>query len=241
MTTRLAIDHMRSARRRRERYVGPWLPEPLLADERPGPEERAEVADSVSQAFLVVLESLSPVERAVFLLREVFGFPYSRVAEVVDRSEQSCRQLAARARRHVEAREPRFDPDEAHREELLESFLRAAESGNVESLRGLLAEDAVVYSDGGGVVAAARRPFGGAERIARFMVRVTRFRLQSGGGRRRRVIVNGAPGRLLIGADGRVTDVLTVDVAEGRIQAIRVVRNPEKLRHLQAFGTREAT
>jgi RNA polymerase sigma-70 factor (ECF subfamily) len=233
VTTRLAIDHMRSARVRRESYVGPWLPEPLLTEEGPGPADRAEDADTVSQAFLVLLETLSPVERAVFLLRDIFGYDYLQIAEAVGKGEENCRQIATRARKHVEARQARFETDRRHADELLDRFLEASESGDVEALKEVLAADAVVYSDGGGRVSAARRPFSGAERIARFMVRVTRRRPAAAGFRRRRTRVNGQPGQLLITPDGTVSDVLSVEVADGLIRAIRIVRNPEKLRHLQ--------
>ncbi|HEY7255084.1 MAG TPA: RNA polymerase sigma-70 factor [Solirubrobacterales bacterium] len=233
VTTRLAIDHMRSARARRESYVGPWLPEPLLTEGNPGPAEQAEVADSVSQAFLVVLETLSPVERAVFLLRDVFGYDYSQVAEAVGKGEQNCRQIARRARKHVEAREARFDADRSHGDELLDRFLDASESGDVEALKEILADDAVVYSDGGGKVAAARRPFSGIDRIARFMVKITSRRPWRDGFRRRRISVNGQPGQMTIGPAGDVTDVLTVEGAGGLIRTVRIVRNPDKLRHLQ--------
>jgi RNA polymerase sigma-70 factor (ECF subfamily) len=233
-TTRLAIDHMRSARVRRESYVGPWLPEPLLTEEGPGPAEHAEVADTASQAFLVLLETLSPVERAVFLLRDVFGYGYPQVAEAVGKGEENCRQIARRARKHVEAREARFEADRDHGGELLDRFLEAGDSGDVEALKEILAADAVVYSDGGGKVSAARRPFSGVERIARFMVKVTRLRREHGGFRQRRIVVNGQPGRMTIGPGGDVTDVLTIEAADGLIRAIRIVRNPEKLRHLRA-------
>lgn len=233
VTTRLAIDHMRSARVKRESYVGPWLPEPLLTDAAPGPAEHAEVADTLSQAFLVLLESLSPVERAVFLLREVFGYDYPQIAEAVGRREENCRQIAARARKHVEAREARFETDHSRREELLDRFLEACESGDVDSLKEMLAADAVVYSDGGGKISAARRPFAGVDRIARFLVKITRKRLERGVSRQRKVVVNGQPGRVLV-EDGVVTDVLAIDVTDGLIQAIRIVRNPDKLRHLKA-------
>ena len=233
VTTRLAIDHLRSARTRRESYVGPWLPEPLLTDTAPSPLEHTETADSLSQAFLVVLETLSPVERAVFLLREVFGYDYPEIAQTVRKSEQNSRQLAARARQHIEARRPRFTVDRRAREELFDRFLLACETGDVDSLKGLLAADAVVYSDGGGRVTAARRPVVGTDRIARLMTNVTRRRIQRGGSRERRVTVNGQPGLLVVGPDGRVSDVTTIDIADGAIHAIRIVRNPDKLGHLR--------
>jgi RNA polymerase sigma-70 factor (ECF subfamily) len=233
VTTRLAIDHMRSAQAQREQYVGPWLPEPLLTDDAPGPAEHAEVADSLSQAFLVLLETLTPVERAVFLLHEVFGYDYPQIAETVDKREENCRQIAARARKHVEARRTRFEADDRRREELLERFLEASESGDAGALKTMLAADAVVYSDGGGKISAARRPFAGIDRIARFMVKITRSRLDRGDFRRRPAKVNGQPALLLITPDGNVSDVLMLDIADDEIQTIRIVRNPDKLRHLQ--------
>ncbi len=233
VTTRLAIDHMRSARVRREQYVGPWLPEPLLTEDSPGPAEHAETADSLSQAFLVLLETLTPVERAVFLLREVFGYDYPQIAETVGKQEENCRQIAARARKHVEAKRARFDADDQRREELLERFLEASEDGDAAKLKTILAADAVVYSDGGGKASAARRPFTGADRIARFMVKITRSRLERGGFRRRPARVNGQPAQLLIASDDSISDVLMLDIADEAIQTIRIVRNPDKLRHLQ--------
>jgi RNA polymerase sigma-70 factor, ECF subfamily len=232
VVTRLAIDFMRSARARRESYVGPWLPEPLLTDESPGPAEHAEVTDTISQAFLIMLEALSPVERAVFLLREVFGYDYQQVAEAVGKGEENCRQIAQRARKHVAARDARFEVDLSHREELLDRFLNASESGDVGALKKTLAADAIVYSDGGGKVAAARRPFSGVDRIARFIAKVTSRRRKSDGFRRQRITVNGQPGQMTTGPDGTVTDVLTVELSGDFIRTIRIVRNPDKLRHL---------
>jgi len=232
VTTRLAIDHLRSARVRRERYVGPWLPEPLLTDESPGPAEHAEVADSLSQAFLVLLERLSPVERAVFLLREVFGFEYAQVADAVGRSEVNCRQIATRARKHVDANRTRFEPDDDVYEKLLDRFIDANENGDVDALKELLSADAVVYSDGGGKVVAARVPFGGVERIAHFMVKIWNRRHARGASERRDLRVNGRRGWIWIDGAGAVEGVLTIEVAEGRIRAIRIVRNPDKLRHV---------
>jgi len=233
VTTRMAIDHLRSARRQRESYIGPWLPEPLVQDAAPGPAEQAEAADSLSQAFLVVLETLSPVERAVFLLHDVFGYDYANVADAVSKSEDNCRQIASRARRHVEVRRPRFAADRRRREELLERFLAAAATGDTDDLREMLAADAVLYSDGGGKAVAARKPIHGADRVARLIVGVTRKRRSRG--RRfevRRVTVNGQPGRMLVAPDGHVDEVLTVDVADDAIQTVRIVRNPDKLAHL---------
>jgi RNA polymerase sigma-70 factor (ECF subfamily) len=190
------------------------------------------MVESVSQAVLVMLERLTPLERAAFLLREVFGYEYSKIAEIVDRSEESSRQLVTRAKKHIEASMPRFDPDEALRDELLERFLAAADAGDLEGLEQLLAEDASLYSDGGGRVVAARKPLFGAARIARVVAAITRKQKRHGPFDARLVKVNGQPGRILRTADGAIWDVLTIDVVDGRIQAVRVIRNPDKLTHV---------
>jgi RNA polymerase sigma-70 factor, ECF subfamily len=230
VTTRLAIDHLRLARVRRETYVGPWLPDPLVEDAG-APVERAE---SLSLAFLVLLERLTPVERAAFLLRDVFEYDYAAVAEIVGKSEANARQLVTRARRRLADDRPRFDPDAQRREELLERFLAAAEEGDLSGLEALLAEDAVLYSDGGGKVNAARKPVFGADRIARFMAGVARLRRKRDSFTEELVSVNGQPGRVSRGADGTIWDVLAVDVVDGRIVAVRIVRNPDKLTHVAA-------
>jgi RNA polymerase sigma-70 factor (ECF subfamily) len=233
VTTRLAIDHLRSARVRRETYVGPWLPEPLMTDPAPDPSEQAEMSDSLSIAFLAVLESLSPVERAVYLLREVFGYGYDEIARVVDRSEDNCRQLATRARRHIEAHRPRFAVPRERQEELTERFMEAVQTGDDEALVAMLAEDAVAYTDGGGKVRAAPRPIAGREQVARFLVvsarrgaKLTPFSVQNAS-------VNGRPGRVLVGEDGAVVGVLEIDVDGDLIRAVRIVNNPDKLAHVR--------
>jgi RNA polymerase sigma-70 factor, ECF subfamily len=232
VATRLSINVLKSARARRESYVGPWLPEPLLEDPAPGPASRAELADSLSLALLALLELLTPVERAAYLLREVFGYEYSEVADVLERTEASSRQLVTRARKHLAAGRPRFDADEAARDALLERFLAASEEGDLAALEEMLAEDAVLYADGGGKAIAPQEPLLGAALVARFMVGVTRMRHAIGEFEMRLVRVNGQPGRILRVPGVRVWDVLTVDVVDGRIQAVRIVRNPDKLRHL---------
>src|SRR6478735_7021844 len=176
VVTRLSINVLRSARVQRESYVGPWLPEPLLEDPAPDPASRAELADSLSLALLVLLERLTPVERAAYLLREVFGYEYSKIADVIERSEVNSRQLVTRARKHLEASRPRFDADEAARDALLQRFLAAAEEGDLEALEELLAKDAVLYADGGGKALAAPEPLFGAAEIARFMAGATQVR-----------------------------------------------------------------
>jgi RNA polymerase sigma-70 factor (ECF subfamily) len=230
VATRLAISLLRSARRRRETYVGPWLPEPLLSPTGDAG-DALELADSLSQAFLVMLERLSPLERAAFLLREVFEYDYPEVARILERSEASARQLVTRARKHIGAGRPRFDADEAARDRLLERFLAAAQEGDLAGLESMLAADAVLYSDGGGKAIAARKPVAGGARIARALIRFARRERGRGlTGRLERV--NGQPGRVLRRPDGRVWSVLSIDVAGGRIQTVRIMRNPEKLTHL---------
>jgi RNA polymerase sigma-70 factor (ECF subfamily) len=286
VTTRLSINVLRSARVRRESYVGPWLPEPLVEDPAPGPDSRVELADTLSLALLVVLERLTPTERAAYLLREVFGYEYAQIAEIIEQTEVNARQLVARGRKHLDASRPRFDPDEAARDALLERFLAAAERGDLEGLEQMLARDAVLYADSGGKVMAPPEPLVGAALIARFMAAVAQARPGSQQFEIRRVRVNGQPGQLLQGpaelepdeaqrragaqalalvqsgdvdagqlaglvrqardaggaawdrpapgapVDVRVWSVLTVDVSDGRIQAVRIVRNPDKLGHL---------
>ena len=232
VATRLSIDALRSARMSREAYVGPWLPEPLIEDTAAGPAAQIEMADSLSQAFLVMLERLTPLERAAFLLRESFGYEYSQIAAIIDRSDENSRQLVTRAKKHLEASRPRFDPDEALRDELLERFLAAAGAGDLEGLEQLLAEDAALYSDGGGKVIAARKPIFGAARIARVVAKIAEKQRRRGPFDARLVKVNGQPGRILRTADGTIWDVLSIDVVDGRIQTVRVVRNPDKLAHV---------
>jgi RNA polymerase sigma-70 factor, ECF subfamily len=232
IATRLSIDVLRSARVRRESYVGPWLPEPLLVDPGPGPAARTELADTLSQALLVALERLTPVERAAFLLREVFDYDYARIAEIVDREEANARQLVARAKKHVAAGRPRFDADDEARDRLLDRFVAAVDDGDLDGLEGLLAEDVVLWGDGGGVVRAALRPVRGAADVARFLVHTARLRGREDVVAVERVLVNGQPGQVLRRADGTVTTVIAIDVVDGRIAALRSVRNPEKLGHL---------
>jgi RNA polymerase sigma-70 factor, ECF subfamily len=286
VATRLAINVLTSARARRESYVGPWLPEPLLEDPAPDPAVRAELADSLSLALLVLLERLTPTERAAYLLRDVFSYDYAQIAEIIDQSLVSSRQLVTRARKHLEGTRPRFDVDEAVRDDLLERFMAAAEDGDLEALEEALAHDAVLYADGGGKAMAPQEPLLGAPLIARFMAAVAHLRPAFGVFEPQRVRVNGQPGRLLRGpaeppfddaaqlsvhhamallmsgdvdveelvarvqdareamephaehgvayddVQARVRDVLTVDVVDGRIQVVRIVRNPDKLAHL---------
>jgi RNA polymerase sigma-70 factor (TIGR02957 family) len=231
-TTRLAIDHLRSARVRRESYVGFWLPEPLVTDPAPGPAERAEMSDSLSLAFLVLLESLSPVERAVFLLREVFGYDYGEIARAVDKSEPNCRQIFARARRRIDEGRPRFEASRHQGTELTDRFLAAVSGGDLEGFIEMLAPDVVFYGDGGGKGPAVTKPIHGRERVARLLRGLARQapRLVSGG---RPVEVNGQPGVIYNDLDGNLYGVATFDVLDGQVVAIRSVVNPDKLRHLR--------
>jgi RNA polymerase sigma-70 factor (TIGR02957 family) len=236
VTTRLAIDHLRSARVRRESYVGAWLPEPLLAGREPDPAEHAEMSDSLSMAFLVLLESLSPTERAVFLLHEVFGYEYREVAEITGKSEPNCRQILTRARRHVDegragVRGPRFEASREQRDEVARRFFAAAAGGDLAALLELLAPDVVMVGDGGGKALAAARPTRGRERVARFMLGLAR-RAPKLGVRIEPAWVNGQPGAVAYDAEGRVINVFALDIADGLVQAIRSVINPDKLHHL---------
>jgi RNA polymerase sigma-70 factor (ECF subfamily) len=236
VVSRLCIDHLRSARVRRESYVGEWLPEPLLSSAEDDPARHAEMADSLSLAFLVLLESLSPEQRAAFLLREVFDHPYDRIAEIVGTSEDNARQLVARARRHVEERRPRFEASRERREELAQRFLAAAQEGDLEALERLLADDVVLHGDGGGRVPALARALHGRARVARTLVAWVRVATRTDGVSMRPVEVNGHPGAMLLDPEGRLLGVWSLDIADGRIQAISSVVNPDKLGHLGPVG-----
>jgi len=224
VVTRLSIDELRSARARRETYVGPWLPEPILTDSRPDDE-------SVSMALLVTLEALSPVERAVFLLHDVFDYGYDEIAEIVGKTRENCRQLAVRARRHVEARRPRFEPSREQREALAGRFFEAIREGDLDGLVELLAEDAVATGDGGGKAAARKTPLHGGAKIARFMLGLMRIAERDHYEFDFRE-VNGRPGAL-IRHDGRVVSAFSLEIADGRVTEFLSVVNPDKLRHLR--------
>jgi RNA polymerase sigma-70 factor (ECF subfamily) len=228
--TRISIDVLRSARVRREEYVGPWFPEPLLTDPYQDPERSAELADSVSMAALLLLERLSPLERAVFVLREVFRFGFAEVASAVGRSEAACRQLASRARRHMQEGQPRFETDRRKREQLAERFFDALREGDVDGLRELLAADAQLVSDGGGQVG-GKNPVHGVERVARVLAAAGPPFRQIGAVMEAHE-VNGQPGAILRDRDGRVISIWTLDILDGRVQTIRSLINPDKLGHL---------
>jgi RNA polymerase sigma-70 factor (TIGR02957 family) len=232
VVTRLAIDQLRSARVRRETYVGEWLPEPLLVSEEEDPARHAEVADSLSLAFLVLLESLTPEQRAVFLLREVFDYPYEQIAEIVGKSQPAVRQLAVRARQQVDERRVRFDASREQRDELADRFFAATQEGDLEGLEALLAEDVELHGDGGGKAPALARALFGRPRVAKTLRNWSRTAGRIPGISIRRVDVNGQPGAMFLDSEGRLINVMSIDVADGQIQGIRSIVNPDKLRHL---------
>jgi RNA polymerase sigma-70 factor (TIGR02957 family) len=232
VVTRLGIDQLRSARRRRETYVGEWLPEPLLTSEEEDPARQAEMADSLSLSFLVLLESLSPEQRAVFLLHDVFDYPYDEVARIVGKTEANARQLATRARRHVEERRPRFEATREQHDRLADRFFAAVGEGDVKSLEEMLAEDVVLAGDGGGKAPALARAIHGARRVAHLLGTWGRQAERFGGASFKRVEVNGQPGAVALDADDRVISVMALDIAEGRVQGVRSIVNPDKLRHV---------
>ncbi|KKD07417.1 RNA polymerase sigma-70 factor [Streptomyces sp. WM6386] len=234
VTTRLAIDRLRQVKARNEAYVGPWLPEPYVTDFGdmvPDTAERAVLADSVSLAVLVVMESLSPLERAVFVLREAFGYPYAEIATMLDRGEAAVRQLSGRARKHVEERRPRYDVDPVQRRDLTERFLAAAAEGDLQGLMSMLAPDVRLVGDSGGKSRAPLRVIETADKVGRFLVGAARkgvpdmsFRFLE---------LNGGPALLLLSGD-KPDSVFQLDVVDGRIQSVYVVRNPDKLQSLAA-------
>jgi RNA polymerase sigma-70 factor (TIGR02957 family) len=232
VVSRLSLDELRSARVRRETYVGEWLPEPLVAGAEDDPARKLEMADSVSLAFLVLLESLSPEQRAAFLLREVFDEPYDRIAEIVGTSEQNARQLTARARRHVEERCPRFEASREQQEQLTTRFLAAAEKGDLEALEELLAHDVVLHGDGGGKVPSIKHAIHGRAKVARTLIAGLRAGARFCDFTLRRAEVNAQAGALFLDREGRLGGVMILDIADGQIQAVNSIVNPDKLRHL---------
>ena len=236
VATRLSIDQLRSARVRREAYVGEWLPEPLVADSAADPARQAELADSLSLAFLVLLESLSPEQRAALLLRDVFDYDYAQIADIVGKSEDNARQLAARARRHVEERRPRFEASREQRNELAQRFFDAAREGELDALENLLAHDVVLHGDGGGKVPALARAVHGRERVARTLRAWMRQGDRILGAALRPIDVNGQPGALLLAGEDVVIGVMALDIADGQIQEVRSIVNPDKLGHIGEVG-----
>ena len=233
VTTRLSIDHLRSARVRREQYVGTWLPEPLLTQEGDDVIRHAETADSLSMGFLVLLESLTPVERAVFLLHDVFQYDFAEISRIVGKAEDNCRQISVRARRRISEGKPRFEASRAQKEELARRFFEAARDGDLDGLVSMLAGDAVAYGDGGGKAPALSHPVHGREQVAKLLMGA-----RAGGERRgvvgmRLVEVNGQPGAVFIDREDRPLVAVALDIADGLVQTIRAVSNPEKLQYLR--------
>lgn len=231
IVTRLAINHLQSARHRRETYVGPWLPEPLMTEHAPDPSEPVELAESLSMAFMLMLERLSPIERAVLLLHDVFDFQYGEIGRIVDKSEANCRQLLSRAKKHLGNAETRFDADPVQAERLLQRFTTAANAGDVDGLLAVLAEDITLWTDGGGKArVAALAPIHGAEEVARFFIGAER-RFAAAARTVRPARINGNPG-FIVYVRGRVQVAAIFEVRNGRIQAMYVINNPDKLRAL---------
>ncbi len=231
VVTRISIDVLRSARLRRETYVGPWLPDPLLTDPYEDPARSAELAESLSMTALLLLEQLSPLERAVFVLRDVFGFDFAEIASAVGRSEAACRQLAVRARRHMDDGRPRFDADRAERKTLAARFFDAIRDGDVDELRQLLAADVQMIGDGGGKAPAFAKGVTGVDNVARVLASFFPLLTKIDVGLEPRE-VNGQPGAIVRDRDGKVIGTFTLDILDGQVQAIRSVLNPDKLGHL---------
>jgi RNA polymerase sigma-70 factor (ECF subfamily) len=237
VTTRLAINELRSARARREEYAGEWLPEPIITDGHDDPARHAEMADSLSLAMLVLLESLSPEQRAVLLLHDVFDYDYPQVAEIIGKSQDNVRQLATRARRHIEQRRPRFQTTREQRDELAQRFFAATEQGDLSGLEALLAHDVKLTADGGGKVPALARTLRGRNRVARTLINyLARLAVSTPGVSLRPVEVNGSPGALYLDAQKRLIAVGALDIAGGQITGINVIVNPDKLAHLGPLG-----
>lgn len=232
VTTRRAIDQLRSARVRRERYVGEWLPEPIITDGTDDPAQQAEMADSLSLAMLVLLDSLSPEERAVLLLHDVFDYDYARVAEIIGKSQGNVRQLARRARLHVDDRRPRFQASRDQQHELARRFLAAAQEGDLAGLEALLAHDVVLTGDGGGKAPSPARPLRGRHRVARTLLHWIELTTRIAGVHLRPTEVNGSPGALLLDAQERLVGVWVLQIVRDQIQGISSIVNPEKLAHL---------
>jgi RNA polymerase sigma-70 factor, ECF subfamily len=229
--TRLSIDYLRSARMTRETYIGPWLPEPLVDDATTPEFERVELADSLSMAFLVLLERLSPTERAVFVLREIFVFGYPQIAGIIGKSEAYCRQLLHRARVHIDSRKPRFDVDTEENNRLADLFFAAIQGGDLDPLINVLSADVVAYGDGGGNGPSLRRPVNGRDKVLRLLASLAAA-VEKSGLLIERVPVNGQPGAFVRAGDGRLLNIMALDILNGRIQTVRSVVNPDKLHHL---------
>jgi RNA polymerase sigma-70 factor (TIGR02957 family) len=236
VTTRLAINELRCARARREEYVGQWLPEPIITDGPGDPARHAEMADSLSLAMLVLLERLSPEQRAVLLLHDVFGYDHAQIAQVIGKSPANVRQLAIRARRHVQQRRPRFRTTREQQQELARRFFAAAEHGDLPGLEALLAHDVELTGDGGGKVPALARPLRGRARVARTLIDWVRLGARLPGVSLRPVQVNGSPGALWLDAQKRLIAVVALEIAGGQITSISAILNPDKLARLGPVG-----
>jgi RNA polymerase sigma-70 factor (ECF subfamily) len=236
VTTRLAINELRSARARREEYAGEWLPEPIITDSSDDPAQHAEMADSLSLAMLVLLESLSPEQRAVLLLHDVFDYDHAQIAQIIGKSQDNVRQLATRARRHIEQRRPRFQTTREQRDELARRFFQAAEQGDLSELEALLAHDVELTGDGGGKVPALARTLRGRTRVARTLIDWLRVSTRLPGVAWRPAEVNGGPGALYLDARQRLIAVMALDIAGGQITSINAIVNPDKLTHLGPVG-----
>ncbi|MHB8645126.1 MAG: RNA polymerase sigma-70 factor [Thermomicrobiales bacterium] len=234
IVTRLSIDHLRAAHTQRESYTGTWLPEPLLTEPEPDVADTVALHESLSLAFLVLLENLTPVERAIFLLHDIFAYDFHEIAGMVGKSEANCRQLARRARQQIQARRPRFDPSPERQQRLTQQFIAACTSGDLSSLLATLADDATFWGDGGGKARAPFRPIEGAERIAAFILGIMRNVPEAI--QVRPATVNGQPGFLFL-LDGAVYTALALDIVDGRIQAMYAIANPDKLRAVDTGGS----
>ena len=236
VTTRLAINDLRSARLRREQYFGEWLPEPIITDGEDDPARHAETADSLSLAMLVVLESLSPEQRAVLLLHDVFDYGFPEIAAIIGKSPDNVRQIATRARRHVEQRRPRFQTTRAHRDELTRRFFAAVEDGDLAGLEGLLAHDVELTGDGGGKVPALAQPLRGRSQVAQAVVSGIGRLVRLPGVSLRPVAINAGPGALLVDGQQRLLGVCALEIAGDQITGIKGIVNPDKLGHLGPVG-----
>ena len=233
IATRLAIDELRSARARRELYVGEWLPEPIVTETPEDPSRQAEIADSISMAMLLVLEKLSPEERAAFLLHDAFDYPYKEIAPIIGKNEENVRQLASRARRHVTENRPRFKTTHEHHDRLARRFFAAAENGDLAELETLLADDVVLTGDGGGKAPALARSLMGRSRVARMLQSWSQARARiEGGVSFHPVEINGGPGALVLDVRSRVVAALALEISDGQIRQVMSVVNPDKLAHL---------
>lgn len=232
IVNRICLDEIKSARNQREQYIGPDLPEPILMDHGETPEEEVELADSLSMALLVVLDQLTPVHRAVFILREIFDYDYDAISDIVQKSESHCRKIAQRARDQIQDKKPQFQKNHDEQQQLIGAFLEAVKGGNLSEMESMLAEEAILYSDGGGKVTAARKPVAGASKIAKFLVGIQKQVPPEVHWSIERKQVNGEPG-MIIRMDGELYNVWSFHIEDGKIQSIYTVLNPDKLQHLK--------